>query len=83
MAAVSSGVLGGASVLLPHLGAAEASRTSGAAARCPCADRPREQLGEPRLAEIRDAWGELIGERDMAALEAGLRRLRAALWPPG
>ena len=33
--------------------------------------------------EIRAAWAEAIGERRMATLEAALRELRAALWPPG
>jgi hypothetical protein len=33
------------------------------------------------IADIRDAWAELIGEEEMDALETGLRGLRAALWP--
>lgn len=43
--------------------------------------RAAERTAREVAAEIRDAWAELIGERDMAALEAGLGRLRAALWP--
>jgi DNA-binding MarR family transcriptional regulator len=39
-----------------------------------------ERAAREALAEIRDAWTELIGEREMATLEAGLHRLRAALW---
>lgn len=42
-----------------------------------------ERAAREAIAEIRDAWAELIGTREMAALEAGLRRLRAALWPDG
>lgn len=42
-----------------------------------------ERAARDAIAEIRDAWAELIGEREMAELEAGLRRLRAALWPAG
>jgi DNA-binding MarR family transcriptional regulator len=34
------------------------------------------------IEDIRGAWAELVGEQELAALEAGLRRLRAALWPP-
>jgi DNA-binding MarR family transcriptional regulator len=40
-----------------------------------------ERTARAAIAEIRAAWAELVGEQDMAALEAGLRRLRAALWP--
>jgi DNA-binding MarR family transcriptional regulator len=43
--------------------------------------REAEQVARAAIAEIRDAWGELIGEEEMADLEAGLRRLRAVLWP--
>jgi DNA-binding MarR family transcriptional regulator len=48
-----------------------------ATARAHAAERAREAV-----VEIRDAWAEVVGEQEMAALEAGLRRLRAALWPP-
>jgi DNA-binding MarR family transcriptional regulator len=41
-----------------------------------------ERAARAAVVEIRDAWAELVGEPEMAALEAGLRRLRAALWPP-
>jgi len=40
-----------------------------------------EQAGREAIAEIRDAWAQLMGEQELAELEAGLRRLRAALWP--
>jgi DNA-binding MarR family transcriptional regulator len=43
--------------------------------------REAERAARSAVAEIRAAWAELIGEQDMAALEAALRRLRAALWP--
>ena len=43
--------------------------------------REAEAVGRQVIAELRDAWAELIGESEMAALEAGLRRLRRALWP--
>jgi DNA-binding MarR family transcriptional regulator len=33
------------------------------------------------IADIRNAWADLIGEEAMARLEAELRRLRTALWP--
>jgi DNA-binding MarR family transcriptional regulator len=42
-----------------------------------------ERTAREAVADIRRAWSQLIGEQEMAALEAGLRRLRAALWPPG
>jgi DNA-binding MarR family transcriptional regulator len=41
-----------------------------------------ERVAREAIGEIRDAWAELLGEPQMAALEAGLRDLRAALWPP-
>lgn len=44
--------------------------------------REAERVAREAITEIRNAWAELIGEREMAALEAGLRELRAALWPP-
>jgi DNA-binding MarR family transcriptional regulator len=40
-----------------------------------------ERTAREAIAEIRTAWAQLIGEHDMDTLEAGLRRLRAALWP--
>jgi DNA-binding MarR family transcriptional regulator len=43
--------------------------------------REAEAVGREVIGELRDAWAELIGEREMAELEAGLRRLRSALWP--
>jgi DNA-binding MarR family transcriptional regulator len=43
--------------------------------------REAERTVREVVVEIRDAWAELIGEQDMAALEAVLRRLRASLWP--
>lgn len=40
-----------------------------------------ERAAREAVAEIRSAWAELMGEEEMDALETGLRRLRAALWP--
>ena len=40
-----------------------------------------EAVAREAIADMRDAWAELIGEREMEELERGLRRLRAALWP--
>ena len=40
-----------------------------------------ERAAREAVAAIRDAWAEVVGEQEIAALEAGLRRLRAALWP--
>src|SRR5688572_13677696 len=40
-----------------------------------------EQAAREVISDLRDAWAGLIGEEEMRALEAGLRRLRAALWP--
>jgi DNA-binding MarR family transcriptional regulator len=40
-----------------------------------------ERAARETIAQIRDAWAALLGEREMAALEAGLRRLRATVWP--
>jgi DNA-binding MarR family transcriptional regulator len=48
-----------------------------ATARAHAAERAAREVA----AEIRAAWAELMGERELAALEAGLRRLRSALWP--
>lgn len=45
--------------------------------------REAEQVAREAIAEIRDAWAQLIGDEEMDALEAGLRRLRMALWPQG
>lgn len=43
--------------------------------------REAERVGREVIADIRDAWAELTGEQEMAALEAGLRHLRDVLWP--
>lgn len=43
--------------------------------------REAQRVARETIADIRDAWAELISEHEMDALEAGLRRLRAALWP--
>jgi len=43
--------------------------------------REAEAAAREAIAAIRQAWAVLIGEREMDDLEAGLRRLRAALWP--
>lgn len=43
--------------------------------------RKAEGVARATIAETRDVWAELIGEQEMDALEAGLRRLRVALWP--
>ena len=43
--------------------------------------RKAERVARAAIADIRDAWAQLIGEQDMDELEARLRRLRAALWP--
>jgi DNA-binding MarR family transcriptional regulator len=43
--------------------------------------RRAERTAREVVVDIRDAWAELIGEQEMAALEAVLRRLRAAVWP--
>ena len=40
-----------------------------------------ERVAREVIADIRTAWAGIIGEREMDDLEAGLRRLRAALWP--
>lgn len=40
-----------------------------------------EQAAREAISEIRRAWADRVGADEMAALEAGLRRLRAALWP--
>lgn len=42
-----------------------------------------ERVGREAIADIRAAWAEVVGPAELDALEAGLRRLRAALWPPG
>jgi DNA-binding MarR family transcriptional regulator len=39
-----------------------------------------ERAAREAVVEIRTAWAELMGKREMDALEAGLRKLRAALW---
>lgn len=43
--------------------------------------REAEQAAREAIADIREAWSALIGDEQMDALEAELRRLRAALWP--
>jgi DNA-binding MarR family transcriptional regulator len=40
-----------------------------------------ERTARAAIEDIRRAWGELLGEEEMASLEALLRRLRTALWP--
>jgi DNA-binding MarR family transcriptional regulator len=40
-----------------------------------------ERVARKAVVEIRNAWAELLGEQDIAALEALLRRLRAVVWP--
>ncbi len=40
-----------------------------------------EDVARAAIADMREAWAELIGDEEMDALEASLRRLRAALWP--
>jgi DNA-binding MarR family transcriptional regulator len=40
-----------------------------------------ERIAREAIADIRAAWAELLGAEEMDALEAGLRRLRAVLWP--
>jgi DNA-binding MarR family transcriptional regulator len=44
--------------------------------------REAEQVARRAIADVREAWAELIGEEEMDGLEAGLRQLRAGLWPP-
>jgi len=39
-----------------------------------------ERAARQAVAEIRDAWAEVVGHEEMDALEAGLRRLREVLW---
>jgi DNA-binding MarR family transcriptional regulator len=41
-----------------------------------------EAVAREVAGDIRAAWAELVGETEMDALEDGLRRLRAVLWPP-
>jgi DNA-binding MarR family transcriptional regulator len=43
--------------------------------------RAAQVVAREAITDIRTAWAELLGEADMDALEALLRRLRAALWP--
>jgi DNA-binding MarR family transcriptional regulator len=43
--------------------------------------RRAERVGREAIVELRAAWAQLVGEEEMDELEAGLRRLRAALWP--
>jgi DNA-binding MarR family transcriptional regulator len=42
--------------------------------------REAERAAREVIADMRAAWAQLLGEQDMDALEALLRRLRAALW---
>ncbi|MBJ7330935.1 MAG: hypothetical protein JHC95_13630 [Solirubrobacteraceae bacterium] len=39
------------------------------------------RVGREAIADVRSAWSELLGDEELGALEAGLRRLRGALWP--
>jgi DNA-binding MarR family transcriptional regulator len=41
-----------------------------------------ERTAREVIAEMRATWAALVGEEELATLEAGLRRLRGALWPP-
>jgi DNA-binding MarR family transcriptional regulator len=43
--------------------------------------RKAEQVARDAIADIRSSWAKLMGEQEMDALESGLRRLRAILWP--
>jgi DNA-binding MarR family transcriptional regulator len=40
-----------------------------------------EQAAREIIDEMRTTWAALMGEDELTVLEAGLRRLRAALWP--
>lgn len=40
-----------------------------------------EGVGREVIADLREAWAEMMGREEMDALEASLRKLRAALWP--
>ena len=40
-----------------------------------------ERAAREVIAEMRAAWAARMGEDELATLEAGLRQLRAALWP--
>jgi DNA-binding MarR family transcriptional regulator len=40
-----------------------------------------EQAARETVAQIRVTWAEILGEPEMVALEAGLRLLRATVWP--
>jgi DNA-binding MarR family transcriptional regulator len=40
-----------------------------------------ERAARRTIAEVRDAWAQALGERDMARLEQLLRRLRTELFP--
>jgi DNA-binding MarR family transcriptional regulator len=42
--------------------------------------RAAERVARETVAEIRAAWARVVGEEELASLEAGLRRLRDALW---
>lgn len=43
--------------------------------------REAEQVARAFAVEVRKAWAERLGAEEMDVLEAGLRRLRAELWP--
>jgi DNA-binding MarR family transcriptional regulator len=43
--------------------------------------REAEAVAREVITDMRHAWAELLGKREMDELEAGLRQLRAALWP--
>jgi DNA-binding MarR family transcriptional regulator len=40
-----------------------------------------ERAARETVAQIRETWAEILGEPEMVALEAGLRLLRATVWP--
>jgi DNA-binding MarR family transcriptional regulator len=56
--------------------------TDGRAKLVMSTDRARaaERTARAAIADIRAAWAALLGEDEMDALEASLRRLRAQLW---
>jgi DNA-binding MarR family transcriptional regulator len=56
--------------------------TDGRAKLVMSTDRARaaERTARAAIADIRAAWAALLGEEEMDALEASLRRLRAQLW---
>lgn len=40
-----------------------------------------ERAARDAIAQVRNAWAQLLGENEMQRLEASLRHLRATLWP--